>query len=118
MLTPHKMQEDLTLILLMGTLFAIFLVFLGGSTYLWQHGNEVLQLKVLESSHVNIDIRHLSFSFSPLFIIILGLLSLVATQMLRVLLLLIYYASIRDYKFTLISLFVLLVLLYSFFAQK
>lgn len=118
MISSNKMQENLTIILLLGTLTATFLVLAGGSMYLWNHGQEILQLKLLETSHFKINIRHLDFSYSPLFIIVLGLLTLVATQILRVLLLVFYYGSIRDYKFTFISLFVLLVLIYSFIAQK
>lgn len=118
MISSNKMQANLAIILLLGTLIATVLVLIGGSIFLWHHGQEVLQLKLLGTSHFNINIRHLDFSYSPLFLIVLGLLALVATQILRVLLLVFYYGSIRDYKFMVISLFVLFVLLYSFIAQK
>lgn len=118
MISNRSMQNVMTLILLIGTFIAIVLVLTGGALFLLKHGGQLVDYQRLEASHFNITIRHLAFTATPLFLVQLGLLTLVATQILRVLLLVLYYGAIRDYKFTLISFFILIILLYSFIAQK
>lgn len=116
-LSTHQMEETIGLILLIGTLCSALLVFFGGTMYLLQNGTENIHFEHLQADTYQNTIKqvwHLVLLFSPLGIIELGLLTLVATQILRVALLFFYYASQGDFWFTLISIFILLTLIYSF----
>lgn len=110
-----KMEVVMSLILTIGMIISMSLVLLGGLFYLLQHGHESMHYDLM-----NVDystslklIWQSALSFSPFGMIELGVMVLVATQMIRVGLLAGFYAVIRDYKFLLISLFVFCVLVYS-----
>lgn len=116
-----KMEAVMSLLLTLGTLFSAALVLVGGVLYLLQSGGQIVHFDSLQGHAVHMTIKQVwmvALSFSPLGIIELGLLSLVATQILRVGLLTWFYASIRDWWFTNISLFVLLTLIYSFILRR
>lgn len=118
MLSLKKMEERIALVLMLGTLLSAFLVLIGAVLYLFQSGQHAMQSEISPSNITPITINQiwqLAFSLSPLGIIELGLLSLVATQTIRVALLCWFYAMIRDYKFLMISFFILVVLIYSSF---
>lgn len=112
-----KMERIMGQILLIGMIISIGLVLLGGTLYLLQHGSENMHYDVMQVNYKTnfISIWHDALSFSPFGIIELGLLTLVATQGIRVALLAGFYAVLRDYKFLVISLFVFSVLVYSLF---
>lgn len=117
MLSVKQMENIIGWILILGTLFSALLVLIGGGFYLWEHGGENFHLELLQANHFQLNISEIltvAFSFSPLGLIELGLISLIATQILRVAMLAGFYAMIKDYWFTAISLFILFVLLYSF----
>jgi len=117
MLTTPKMERMIGALLLIGTAISAALVLFGGIMYLWQHGGENMQTELLVSDNYSINIRqiwHIALSLTPLGIIELGLIALVTTQILRVGMLVWFYAAIRDYRFTLISVFIFVTLLYSF----
>jgi uncharacterized membrane protein len=107
-LSSKKMEELIGLILTMGTLVSALLVIIGGTWYLIQEGSQNWHTELMA-----VAVTEFNLSFSATAIIEVGLLSLVATQLLRVALLVWYYAVQRDYRFTFISFFVLLVLIYS-----
>jgi uncharacterized membrane protein len=112
------MQIIISFILLAGTLLSTALVTVGGTLYLLQSGNDNLQGQWLATNATYLSVRQIwqfALSFSPLGMIELGLLLLVATQTIRVALLCGFYAIIKDYKFFLISSFILAVLIYSSF---
>ena len=116
MYSTQKMQDVISMLLIIGMLISVMIVAIGGTLYLLQHGNENLQTELLtaESGYHSIQqIWQIAFSFTPIGIIELGLLTLVATQILRVALLTWFYAVIRDYWFTGFSFFILVVLIYS-----
>jgi uncharacterized membrane protein len=118
MMSNKNMQVAMSLILLIGTVVSLALVTCGGVLYLLQHGSENRHMELLQSNHYHTSISQIvqnSLSQSPVSIIELGLLSLVGTQLLRVVLLVWFYVMTRDYWFTLISSFILLILVYSFF---
>jgi len=118
MLSIKKMQTMMGFILLVGTLLSTILVTLGGILYLLQSGSDSIQNEWLpiDATYMSIQqIWQFALSFSPLGMIELGLLLLVATQTVRVALLCWFYAMIQDYKFLIISSLILIMLIYSSF---
>lgn len=118
MLYNKQMENIIGWILILGTFLSALLVMIGGSIYLWQHGSENFQVELLQANYYQLNVSEILrgvFSLSPVGLIELGLISLIVTQILRVALLVGFYAMIKDYWFTAISLFILFVLLYSFF---
>lgn len=116
----HTTEEIMSWILTTGMLISLFLVILGGIMYLIQYGNEPLNIKLLQANHDYTTLKQIwqgVYSFSPFGIIQLGVIVLVATQVARVGLLIWFYTLIRDYGFALISVFILLIILYSFFGR-
>ncbi len=121
MLSASKIQAIMGMLLLAGIYSSAIFVCLGGILFLMQHGSENIQAEWLHLTVIptsRFAIWQLALSFTPLGIIELGLLLLVFTQIVRVALLVGFYAAIRDYWFTLISAFVLFVLVYSMFWRK
>lgn len=117
MFSKKKMQDMIGLTLLIGTLFSLALVIIGGTFFLLQNGNLPLQSELVQSDTYQTSIKqlwHNALSFTPVGIIELGLLLLIGTQLLRVAMLTWFYAVSRDFWFTIISGFVLLTLIYSF----
>lgn len=117
MFSTKKMEELISMVLIIGTLLSAAFVIIGGTLYLLQNGSENVHTELLQNNAYPTSIKQIwiiALSFSPLGMIELGLLLLVATQILRVGLLAWFYAYIRDYRFTCMSLFILLMLLYSF----
>lgn len=117
MVSTHKMEELIGLILLIGTLVSLILVLVGGTWFLMQHGGENLQAELIQSDTYQTTMKQIwliALSFTPIGIIELGLLLLIFTQILRIALLVWFYAVIRDLGFMLISIFILLILIYSF----
>ena len=121
MLSTKKMEVVIGLLLTIGTLVSAAIVMLGGILYLLQYGGESVHIELLQSNaaYTNLtSIWQAACAFSPLGIIEIGVLALVATQSLRVALLVGFYAIIRDYGFVLISLFILIMLVSSFIWQR
>ena len=112
----NKIEKCIGLFLLTGILISASFVCIGGILFLIQHGSETIRTDILPSPLSRQAMWQLAFSFSPLGMIELGLLLLVLTQLLRVALLCGFYAAIRDYWFTGISAFILLVMVYSVLA--
>jgi uncharacterized membrane protein len=108
MLTTKKIENIMGMLLLIGTLISASLVCIGGFLFLLHHGSEPIHSDLLKP-------WTLAFSWNALGLIELGLFLLVFTQILRVLLLCGFYVFIRDRCFTLISFFILFVLIYSVF---
>ncbi|RDI37205.1 DUF1634 domain-containing protein [Aquicella lusitana] len=116
--STSKIQEILGIILLSGIFISASLVIIGGLVYLLHHGGENMQMELLQSVTYQTSVKEIllgTLSFTPLRIIELGLLLLVATQVLRVALLTWFYALIRDYWFVSFSIFILFILVYSLF---
>lgn len=117
MITRRTLEDGIGLILLFGTCLALLLVTLGGSWYLWQNANLTISFGTPDANNYPHNMKEIWLSIrtlTPLDIVQLGLFTLVLTQILRVMLLLMYYIQQRDRWFTLISTFILFVLLYSF----
>lgn len=113
MLARRKIEEIISVLLLIGIFVSTALVLVGGILFLWQSGNEnILALPLIHQSNLT-EVWQFAFSFTPLGIIELGLLSLVMIQVLRVALLCGFYIITRDIWFTAISTFILCVLVYS-----
>ena len=93
------------------------IIFDGGISYIDQHANDLLT-NIMPSQLTPISLAqifHLSFSFSSIGFIELGLLLLVATQIIRVFLLVCFYAAIKDYHFLLINAYLTIMLILGFF---
>jgi len=117
MITTKKTEITIGWILTFGTLISAFVMIIGGVSFLWQNGLHTIQAELAHGTPLT-SLAHVIHSVSilaPRGIIALGALLLVATQLLRVALLVGFYAAIRDYAFTGISLFILIVLLITFF---
>lgn len=113
MVSVKRLEAIIGIMLMVGILIAALLVFIGGLLFLWQNGYQSLdQLPMVTEKSLG-QIWRIAFSFSPLGIIELGLLTLVSIQILRVAFLCGFYALSRDVWFTTISLFILIVLIYS-----
>jgi len=118
MLSSKKIEGLISLVLFVGMMLSICLVIFGSSIYLFQHGSESIHFELMPPEIYSTNLYQIweaALAFSPSGIIELGLVTLVATQILRVVLLVWYYGSMRDYWFFFISLFVVTVLVYSFF---
>lgn len=113
MLARRKIEEIIGVLLLIGIFISTALVLIGGTLFLWENGTEnILALPLINQTNLT-EVWQFAFTFTPLGIIELGLLSLVMVQVLRVALLCGFYVIIRDVWFTLISTFILCVLIYS-----
>ena len=113
-----SMETMMGLILTIGMFLSAVLVFLGGVIFLFQHGSENIHSHFIMSESYQTNTHHILESvlaFSPIGMIELGLLTLVATQIIRVALLVLFYGITRDYWFSFFSLFIMTVLVYSFF---
>jgi len=111
-----KIEEMISMILTIGILISTSLVLIGGFMYLLQFGNHDMNTELSQTVSYATNMKFIwqsALSVSPLGLIELGLLALVATQILRVGLLVWFYSAIHDYVFTLISLFILFTLIYS-----
>ena len=118
MISQKKMQDLIGKTLLLGVLISSCLVLFGGILYLIDYGHSPLPSELLQNNLSSKSIHQIfafAFSFTPLGIIELGLLILVATQSIRVALLVWFYAVLHDYKFAGICGFILIVLVYSAF---
>lgn len=121
MLSIKKMEVLMSLILTAGMIVSISLVLIGGTLYLLQHGSQHMHYDMMQVDYYKTNLTliwNAAISFSPVGIIELGLITLVATQGIRVALLVGFYAAIQDYKFLLISLFIISVLIYSLFFRN
>lgn len=110
-------DQWMSLTLNIGTLLSILLVLSGGAIFLLNSGSESIQLLLQQSSTYPLSFAIImqTIQLTPAVgLIEMGLFCLIATQLLRVGMLLIYYLYTKDYWFILINLFVLLVLFYSF----
>lgn len=119
MINTRKIEKIMSVILSIGLMISVSLVMLGGGIYLFQHGHENIHFDVVNpvySTNPQLILENALY-FSPFGIIQLGLLVLVVTQIARVGLLVWFYGAIRDYWFLFISLFVLVVLMFSTLIQ-
>ncbi len=115
-MTSQKIQDLIGIVLIVGVYISTALVLCGGLLFLIRHGNESIATLLIPLTQNPAHFwSTLSFSFSMTEMITIGLLGLVFTQVLRVALLGWCYFREHDYKFAAISLFILLVLLYSLF---
>ncbi|EKD71562.1 MAG: hypothetical protein ACD_46C00160G0003 [uncultured bacterium] len=121
MMSTSQLQKISSNILTWGMLLSTALVTFGGISFLFSYGMENLQDNILQANHYQISIWHIfkTISFaSPINMIELGLACLVITQVIRVIFLFGYYIAIRDRYFIFISLFILLILIYSLFIRN
>jgi uncharacterized membrane protein len=120
MISEKKLKLIMAILLQISIVVAVFLVLTGGIIYLWQHGQDPLELHIAANANYSFSlfsIWHSAILFSPLGLIQLGMLVLVLAQVLRVGLLCGYYTYIRDYWFMAFSYFILGVILYSLIWQ-
>ncbi|MHB1222267.1 MAG: DUF1634 domain-containing protein [Gammaproteobacteria bacterium] len=119
MISNQRLEKEMGAILLVGMLLALTLVIIGGGWYLIENGSATLQTELLLTNYDQTSITQIldqALSLSPLSLIELGLLILVATQIIRVGLLVWFYFRLHDYWFVSFSLFVFFVLVYSLFS--
>jgi uncharacterized membrane protein len=120
-LTERRLETVVGNLLRIGVLIAAAVVFLGAVVFLSRHGAEPRPNYLFhgESS----DLRSVRGIVADVFLwkgrglIQLGLLLLIATPVMRVVLLAVGFARERDLLYTLVSLAVLAILLYSLFGR-
>jgi len=113
-----KTEIMMSIILTVGMIISIILILSGGILYLLQYGNDIMRYDSLQLDAYKtsiIEIWKSAFTLSPYALIELGIFILVITQAVRVALLAWYYAAIKDTIFSLISVFIISVLIYSLF---
>ncbi len=112
-----KIDKVTSILLMTGTLLSSLAVLIGGTLYLIQHGNELINdsISLVFTPFSIKSAIHDALSYSPEGLIEIGILSLIFTQTLRVFLLSIFYGIQKDYQFLAISLYVLIALIYGFF---
>lgn len=116
MISTKKAEWIIGWILIAGITLSAMLILCGGILFLTHHDHASLQDTLQDTPTYKslADIINTIISTKATSIIELGILLLVATQVLRVTLLAIFYATTKDIAFTIISLFILVMLLYSF----
>jgi len=115
----YTMQAMMGRILLIGLLISILFVSVGGTSYLYHHGLATVQHELIHLSPYLLNSKQMHFMAllsTPLGLVEVGLLLLVITQIVRIALLVGFYAVLRDGWFTFFSTFILLTLLYSLLA--
>lgn len=118
MMTHQQLKISIAWILNIGIILSLGLVILGGLMLLYRHGGQPIDTMILKPAQITINpflTWRAALALSPISLIELGLLALVGTQVLRILLLLIYYIVIRDRWFSFFSLFILSIMLSSFY---
>lgn len=104
----------MNLILMIGITISVVLVMLGGTLFLLHYGYEDVSLEFIHVMNRGTSFSNIiasAWSFSPLGIIESGLLTMIATQVIRVAMLAFFYCRIRDYWFVAMSLFILVVMI-------
>jgi uncharacterized membrane protein len=117
--TDERIERILGNLLRYGVLAAASTVFLGGVIYLWRRGDLIVPYHVFEGEPANlrspVAIFKDAFAFRGRSLIQFGLLILIATPVARVVFSVFAFIRQRDYLYVAVTLFVLLVLLYSLF---
>ncbi len=117
MINNQQIQIWMSRLLLTGTLLALALVTVGGCWYLWLHGAAPLKSELFNYHQpMNIFRTVLDLqSVAPLGFVEFGLYLLIATQVIRLFLLLWFYIESRDAWFSFFTAFILCLILYSLF---
>jgi uncharacterized membrane protein len=114
------MQRWVSYFLIIGTLTALFIVTVGGVMYLLKTGHAPLNI-ALFNTYQPMDfvktLQDLQLS-TPLGIIELGLLLLIATQILRLVWMFGFYIQVHDHWFAFFTGFILCVILYSLLMMR
>ncbi|MBS0358768.1 MAG: DUF1634 domain-containing protein [Proteobacteria bacterium] len=118
-MTNERFELLIGQLLFVGIIISIVLMMVGGVAYLWEHGSEVMQYQTFQGEPTTFTtirgIWHDAINLAPRGLIQLGLLFFVVAQVLRIVLTTGFFIKLRDWKFILISLFILAVTSYSFF---
>lgn len=115
-----EMQIALGWLLRIGVFLALLLVVSGGIIYLIHYGQMPADFHTFHGEPQTetsiVGILGGAWGLHPRDLIQLGILVLIVTQILRVVFVAWFFAKLKDYKFTLISLFVLVAILIAPFA--
>jgi uncharacterized membrane protein len=123
-LSDYQAEQLIGKLLRIGVLTAAAVVFLGGLVYLVQHSGEEGLAKLQEFKSEPAELRNIlgiiqfTLAGHSRGLIQLGLVLLIATPVSRVILSVFLFGRQRDWAYVLITLFVLLVLLYSLFLER
>ena len=111
------MQTVISRMLFIGVMLSLIAVIAGGILYLYHFGGDLVHYQTFYGEPPQYkSVFHIlkdSLTLAPLALIQLGLLLLVLVQIMRVILTGIFFYLSRDFLFVHISLFILIVLLYS-----
>lgn len=115
--TVHGMERLIGQVLIVGVVFAALVVLLGAGVFLLHHASEPVHYRILRGEPG--DLRHLGGILRDTWegtgrgLIQLGLVILVALQLVRVALTVLLFAHARDWLYVAFSIFILLTLIYS-----
>jgi|SRR5579872_690896 len=121
-MSDERIDSVIGVILRAGVVAAAALVLFGGILYLAHSGDSHPEYRTFQGApgaltHLS-GILHGAMTFDPLFLIQLGLIVLVATPVVRVIACVAGFGMERDWKYALISLIVLAMLLVSLFSKN
>lgn len=115
----HEIEQILGNILLAGVILSALFVLSGGILYLFQHGRSLPQYTVFSAEQNSLmefsRVIHDAVALKSLAIIQLGILTLIATPVLRVVFSVVAFLYEKDYLYVTFTLIVLGILLYSLF---
>ncbi len=116
----HRIEQNLGQLLRVGVMSAALVVLIGGALYLARHGATLPDYKVFHGQPEKL--RSISgivtdaLSLHSRGAILLGLLLLIATPVARVFFTFLAFARERDFTYSVMTLIVLTLLIYNFFA--
>lgn len=113
----RTMEHTLAIVLSIGVLLSSLFVIIGSMQYLQKHSaDNIIPLQVAHPIHTSLQAFLTRMrAHSPTDLMECGILILIATQILRVALLTVFYGITKELKFFIISAYILLLLLHSFF---
>lgn len=110
----RKMELFIGEVLRLGLILSVSIVLVGGILFLIQHGQEIVQYSLFQQPAESSK----NTFFSPEGIILFGFLVLVAIQLVRVSLIVWLFLKNREFFFTGLSLFILVIIIYSLFWRR
>jgi uncharacterized membrane protein len=115
----YEIEQILGNILLVGVILSALFVLSGGILYLFQHGRATPQYSVFSTGQNSLmelsKVLHGAAALQSLAVIQLGILTLIATPVLRVVFSVVAFLYEKDYLYVIFTLIVLGILLYSLF---
>lgn len=116
-MNPERIKTWLSFLLLLGIFLATSLVVIGAIIYLSEQGQKIISyqaLSQLSPAYTSINgVIQAALALNPLALILLGFLLLVASQILRVFVVGLFFLQNAEYLLAFSSFFIFIILIYS-----